>query len=70
MQIAELKTVSRPVDQGNSLVRLTTPKLRPENRVFVQKRFSPVIALKRSCVTSCVALHETYAKLQRYGNAV
>lgn len=79
MRRPKLKAVPRPVDHGDSLVSLFAPKLRPENRVFVQEQGSPVIARERSCGTSsaiapcialppesiqsCVALPETYAKL-------
>ncbi len=70
MLLLKLKAVPRPVDNDDGLVRLIALNLNSENRAFVQEQFSPVNALKRSYGTSCAALPEIYAKLQRYGNAV
>ena len=53
---SKLRAVSRPVDQGGSWVFLNDLNFGSENRALIQGQRNPVIALKRSCVTSCAAL--------------
>ncbi|MFT5135189.1 MAG: hypothetical protein ACI9LY_002985 [Arenicella sp.] len=70
MLLSKLKVASRPVGQGGSRVFLKDPNFGSENRALIQGQRNPVIALKRSCSTSCAPLAIIYVKLQRYGNAV